>query len=129
MVCRLKKSLYRYRQALRQRFLRFDEVVTSFGFKEIIVDQCIYLKVIENKFIILVLYVNNIFLVSNDISLLHVKRMLSKTFEMKDPGDASVVLGIEIHRNRSRELWVLYIDSCLKGSIWLTIHLVMLLLL
>lgn len=99
MVCRLKKSLYRYRQALRQRFLRFDEVVTSFGFKEIIVDQCIYLKVIENKFIILVLYVNNIFLVSNDISLLHVKRMLSKTFEMKDLGDASVVLGIEIHRN------------------------------
>ena len=30
------------------------------------------------------------------------KRFLSKKFEMKDLGDASFVLGIQIHRDRSR---------------------------
>lgn len=62
----------------------------------------IYLKFIENKFIILVLYVEDIWLANNDVEILHeTKKMLSKTFEMKDLGGASVVLSIEIHRDRS----------------------------
>ncbi|KAL4283434.1 hypothetical protein GQ457_16G021540 [Hibiscus cannabinus] len=51
--------------------------------------------------------------------LLHeTKRFLSKHFEMKDLGDASFVLGIEIHRDRSRGILGLsqknYIDKVLK---------------
>ena len=34
LVCRLKKSIYGLRQASRQWYLKFDQVVTSFGFKE-----------------------------------------------------------------------------------------------
>ncbi|RVW46052.1 Retrovirus-related Pol polyprotein from transposon TNT 1-94 [Vitis vinifera] len=78
-------------------------VITSFGFKENIVDQCIYLKFSGSKFIILVLYVDDILLASSDVGLLHeTKRFLSSKFDMKDLGNASFVLGIQIHRDRSR---------------------------
>ena len=68
-------------------------MITSFGFKENIVDQCIYLKFSGSKFIILVLYVDDILLASSDVGLLHeTKRFLSSKFDMKDLGDASFML-------------------------------------
>ena len=51
------------------------------------------MKVSGSKFIILVLYVDDILLAANDISLIHdVKLYLSKNFEMKDMGEASYVI-------------------------------------
>ena len=74
------------------------------GFVENKVDHCIYLKTSGSKFIFLVLYVDDILLSSN-VNLLHeTKAPLSKTFKMKDLGEASFVLGIEIHRDRSQNL-------------------------
>ena len=70
-------------------------MITSFGFKENIVDQCIYLKFSGSKFIILVLYIDDILLASSDMELLHeTKRFLSSKFDMKDLGNAFFVLGI-----------------------------------
>ncbi|RVW67425.1 Retrovirus-related Pol polyprotein from transposon TNT 1-94 [Vitis vinifera] len=58
------------------------------------VDQCIHLKFNRSKFIILVLYLDDILLASSDIELLHeTKRFLSNKFDMKDLGNASFVLG------------------------------------
>ncbi|GJV61681.1 putative zinc finger, CCHC-type containing protein [Tanacetum coccineum] len=55
-----------------------------------------------SNFIILVLYVDDILLASNNIDLLHEsKRFLSRNFDMKDLGEASYVIGIEIHRDRA----------------------------
>ena len=103
LVCKLKKSIYGLKQASRQWYLKFHNVISSFGFVENIVDQCIYLKVSGSKFIILVLYVDDILLASNDLGLLHeAKQFLSQNFDMKDMGEASYVIGIEIHRDRSR---------------------------
>lgn len=51
------------------------------------------------------LYVDENFLASNDFNLLYdTKQLLSKTFDMKDLGKASFVLGIEIYRDRPRSL-------------------------
>ncbi|CAA7037676.1 unnamed protein product [Microthlaspi erraticum] len=71
MVCKLKKSIYGLKQASRQWYLKFDEIITKFGFKENIVDPCIYLKFSGSKFIFLVLYVDDILLASSDLGLLH----------------------------------------------------------
>ena len=62
------------------------------------------------------LYVDDILLASSDVGLLHeTKRFLSSKFDMKDLGDASFVLGIQIYRDRPRGILGLsqkaYIDK------------------
>ena len=52
---------------------------------------------------ILILYVDDILLASNDFGMLRTtKDFLSKNFEMKDLRQATYVVGIEIYRNRSQ---------------------------
>jgi Reverse transcriptase (RNA-dependent DNA polymerase) len=47
--------------------------------------------------------VDDILLASSDLDMLfETKRFLSKKFDKKDLGEASYVIGIEIHRDRSR---------------------------
>ena len=105
MVCKLNKSIYGLKQASRPWFLKFNEVIMTFGFRENIVDQCIYTKVSGSNIIFLVLYVDDILLASNSLAMLHAtKTFLSKNFEMKDMGEASYVLGIEIKRDRHKGL-------------------------
>ncbi|GJW12214.1 putative zinc finger, CCHC-type containing protein [Tanacetum coccineum] len=89
LVCTLKKSIYGLKQASRQWYLKFDEVMKKQNFFKNQVDQCVYLKMSGRKFIILVLYVNES------------KCFLSGNFNMKDLGEASYVIVIEIHRDRA----------------------------
>ncbi|RVW93240.1 Retrovirus-related Pol polyprotein from transposon TNT 1-94 [Vitis vinifera] len=103
MVCKLTKSIYGLKQASRQWYFKFHQIIVSYGFEANLMDECVYHKFSGSKYIFLVLYVDDILLATNDISILHdTKRFLSKHFEMKDLGDASFVLGIQIHRDRSR---------------------------
>ena len=105
LVCKLKKSIYGLKQASRQWYMKFHNIITSFGFEENIVDQCIYIKVSGSKFKFLVLYVDDILLASNNLGLIReTKRFLSQNIDMKDIGEASYVLGIEIHRDRSKKI-------------------------
>jgi hypothetical protein len=98
MGCKLKKSLYGLKQASRQWYIKFDEVIRSFNFTENKVNNCIYVKFKGKDFTILVLYVDDILLASSDKNMLYeTKSFLSSNFDMKDLGDASYVLGIEIH--------------------------------
>ena len=78
-------------------------MVISFNFKVNTIEDCVYQKFSGSKFMFLVLYVNDISLTINDISMLHeTKKFLSKNFEMKDIGVASFVLRIQIHRNHTQ---------------------------
>ncbi|RDY06522.1 hypothetical protein CR513_09476, partial [Mucuna pruriens] len=102
MVCKLKKFIYDLKQASRQWYHKFHQVITSRGFEENVVDDCVYHKFSGSKYIFMVLYVNDTLLASSYIDLLHeTKRFLTKNFEMKDLGEASFVLGIQILRNKS----------------------------
>ena len=101
LVYKLKKSIYGLKQASRQWYLKFHNIISSFGFVENVIDQGIYLKVNGSKVCFLVLYMDDILLATNDKGLLHeVKQFLSKNFDMKDMGEASYVIGIKIHRDR-----------------------------
>ncbi|GKB87384.1 putative RNA-directed DNA polymerase [Tanacetum coccineum] len=102
LVCKLKKSIYGLKEASRQWYLKFDEVMKKHNFIKNQVDKYVYLKMSGSNFIILVLYVDDILLASNNIDLLHEsKRFLSRNFDMKDLGEASYVIGIEIHQDRA----------------------------
>jgi hypothetical protein len=96
----------------------FDDTTRSFDFKEN-EDNCIYAKFRNEKFIFLILYVDDILLASSDVSLLlETKRFLSSNFDMKDLGEALFVLGIKIHRDRRKRVLGLsqkaYIEKVLK---------------
>jgi capsid portal protein len=106
MACHMKKSIYGLKQAPRQWYLKFDEIIINFGFKENEEDNCIYAKFKNGKFIFLILYVDDILLASSDVNLLQeMKVFLSSNFDMKDLGEASFVLGIEIHQDRRKGYW------------------------
>lgn len=103
LVCELKKSIYGLKQASRQWYLKFDEVVKSHGFIESPMDECIYIKVSGSDFIFLILYVDDILLASKTLTLLHdTHAFLSQAFDMTYLGEASYVLRIEISRDRER---------------------------
>ena len=103
LACHLKKSFYGLKQASRQWYLKFDKIIRTFGFTENVVDNCIYVKFKGGRFTILVLYVDDILLACSDKDMLHeTKNFLSSNFDMKDLDEASYVLGIEIHRDRSK---------------------------
>ena len=119
LVCKLKKSIYGLKQASRQWYLKFHEVISTFGFVENIMDQCIYQKISGSKVCFLVLYVDDVLLATNDLGLLReVKQYLSKNFDMKDMGEASYVIGIKITRDRQRCIFGLsqeaYINKVLE---------------
>ena len=58
-----------------------------------------------SKFVILVLYVDDILLATNDPGMLHeTKQFLSKNFEMKDLDEASYMIGMKIFCDRLQGL-------------------------
>jgi Reverse transcriptase (RNA-dependent DNA polymerase) len=59
----------------------------------------------ESSVIFLILYVDDILLIMNDISILDsMKSSLSRVFSMKDLGEATYILGIRIFHERSKRL-------------------------
>jgi hypothetical protein len=119
MGCRLKKSIYLLKQVSRQWYLKFDRTIKNFGFKENVEDNCVYAKFKNGRYIFLILYVDDILLASSDVHLLlETKKFLSSKFDMKDFSEASFVLGIEIHRDKSKGVLGLsqkaYIEKVLK---------------
>jgi len=94
-------------------------MILSFGIEINVVDDCVYHKFSRSKYIFLVLYADDILLATNNIDMLHeTKKFMSGNFETKDLGDASFVLGIQIHRDRSRGILGLsqrsYVKKVLK---------------
>jgi hypothetical protein len=71
----------------------FDDTIKRFGFEPNIKDNYIYAKFKNGNYVFLILYVDDILLASNDVSLLReTKKFLSSNFDMKDLGEASYVL-------------------------------------
>ena len=82
-------------------------------------EVCIYKKVSGSSVAFLILYVDDILLIGNDVEFLDsIKGYLNKNFSMKDLGEATYILGINIYRDRSRRLIRLsmstYLDKILK---------------
>jgi Reverse transcriptase (RNA-dependent DNA polymerase) len=70
IVYKFKKSIYRLKQASRQWYFKFHQVIISFGFKPNLVDECIYHKFSESKFIFLILYVDDILFANKDKNMM-----------------------------------------------------------
>jgi hypothetical protein len=104
-ICKPQKSIYGLKQASQSWNQRFDEVVKGFGFIKNVEEPCVYKKVSGSAVVFLVLYVDDIFLIGNNIPMIEVViSSLRKCFSMKDLGEAAYILGIKIYRDRSKRL-------------------------
>ena len=71
-----------------------------------------YLKRSKKSFVILSLYVDDVLIAGNDMSLINAARdWLSPNFDMKDIGEANYILGVKIVRNRSKRFLGLSQDA------------------
>jgi hypothetical protein len=104
-ICKLQKSIYGLKQAYQSWNLCFDEVVKEFGFIKNVEELCVYKKVSGSAVVFPVLYVDDILLIKNDISMMEVvKSSLRKNFSMKDLGEVTYILDIKIYRDKSNRL-------------------------
>ncbi|CAA7016274.1 unnamed protein product [Microthlaspi erraticum] len=101
-VCLLKKSLYGLKQSPKQWNKRFDQFMKTQAFSRSERDQCVYTKEISaDNYIYLLLYVDDMLIAAKEMSdVKSLKEQLSLTFEMKDLGAASRILGMDITRDR-----------------------------
>jgi hypothetical protein len=95
-VCKLKKALYRLKQAPRAWYGRIDSFLTSLGFTKSKVDSNLYFKVMNDEPVILLLYVDNLFLTGEEKLIIDCKKKLAAEFETKDLGQMHYFLGLEV---------------------------------
>ncbi|GJR30556.1 retrotransposon protein, putative, ty1-copia subclass [Tanacetum coccineum] len=115
-VCRLLKSLYGLKLALKQWHQKFDHTMLESGFKINECDKCVYVKDTNNGYVILCLYVDDMLIVGrNDKMIKSTKVMLKSKFDMKDMGLADVILArtpidTSLHLSKNRGIGVAQLE-------------------
>ena len=95
-VCRLKKALYGLKQTPRALYEKIDGYLMSLGFSKSVADPNLYYNNVGDECLILVLYVDDLFLTDSESLIVECKRALAYEFKMKDLGMMHYFLGLEV---------------------------------
>jgi hypothetical protein len=96
-VCRLIKSLYGLKQALKQWHEKFNTTLTFAGFIVNEANKCVYYRYGGGEGVILCLYVDDILISGTSTKVIdEIKSFLSRCFDMKDLGPTDVILNIKL---------------------------------
>jgi hypothetical protein len=99
VACKLLKSLYGLKQAPKQWRDKFDKTLTYVGFVVNKANKCVYYCFGGGEGVILCLYDDGILIFGTSLNVIkEVKEFLSQNFEMKDLGEADVILNIKLVR-------------------------------
>ena len=85
-VCILNKSLYGLKQAPRTWYNKIDSFLSSLGFTKSKADSKLCSKVEGRRPVMLLLYVNDLFLIGKGELIKDARRRLATEFEIKDFG-------------------------------------------
>lgn len=97
MVCKLNKSLYGLKQAAKVWNDKIHKVLEEYGFNQSETDPCLYIKVIDDVWIYLIIYVDDIIIRSKEEKLINdVMDMLRRSFDIVNLGNLSNYLGMSI---------------------------------
>jgi len=75
-VCRLKKAHYGLKQAPRAWYARMDTYLQRLGFSKISTDPSLYIKVVKNETLIILLYVDDLLMISLEGCIQECKKQL-----------------------------------------------------
>jgi hypothetical protein len=99
-VCRLKKALYGLKQSPRAWYARMDSFLTKLGFSKSHADPNLYYNVMNNAPVILLLYVDDLFITGEESLIIQCKKDLASEFDMKYLGLMHYYLGLEVWQKR-----------------------------
>src|SRR5579859_5329136 len=98
----LSKSIYGLKQSARYFNRRFHDRLLRLGFTQTIADPCVYINV--DTGIIIAIWVDDILLFGASVDTINaVKRGLAEEFSMKDVGELTFFLGIQVNRDRANK--------------------------
>jgi Reverse transcriptase (RNA-dependent DNA polymerase) len=95
-VLRLKKALYRLKQAPRTWNTRIDSYFKENGFKQCPFEAAIYVKARKDELLIIIMYVDDLILRNSQRLIDEFKREMKLEFEMTDLRMVRYFLGLEI---------------------------------
>jgi hypothetical protein len=95
-VRKLKKAMYGLKQAPRAWYGRIHSFLMILGFTKIKVDSNLYFKVMNDEHVILLLYVEDLFLTGEENLIIDCKKNIVAEFEMKYLGLMHYFLGLEV---------------------------------
>nr|GEV96072.1 ribonuclease H-like domain-containing protein [Tanacetum cinerariifolium] len=96
LVCKLNKSLYVLKQASRKWNEKLVGILRENGFVQSRSDHSLFIKTVDNIFVALLVYVDDIVIIGNDENeIKRFKQFLSSKFQIKDLGLLKYFLGIE----------------------------------
>ena len=96
-VFRLRRTLYRLKQAPRAWFAKFNSTISQHGFSDSSSDTTLFLRRFGHGITILLLYVDDMIIAGDDMQgIQDLKNFLGRQFEMKDLGPLNYFLGLEV---------------------------------
>jgi len=99
---KLKKALYGLKQASRIWNTNIDKFMKQLGFKQSIVEPCIYIHGKGNAKVIVGLYVDDLIIASKSMDGINfIKNALTIQYSMKDLGILNTIIGIKVTRDEN----------------------------
>ncbi|XP_030479381.2 uncharacterized mitochondrial protein AtMg00810-like [Cannabis sativa] len=99
LVCKLHKSIYGLRQSSRQWYKKLTSTLLQEGFTQSKADYTLFTRGKDDKFIALLVYVDDIVITGPNIEALHqLQNTLHQQFKLKALGQLKYFLGFEIAR-------------------------------
>lgn len=99
-VCKLKRSIYGFKQASRECNVELSKFLKNFRMKQSKRDYCLFTKVQHAKTTMVLVYVDDLIITGDDEECIGVlKQELDKAFTIKDLWLMKYFLGIEVSRN------------------------------
>ena len=102
-VLRLAKSLYGLKQAPRQWNKALHSFIISQGFRQSVLDSGVYYPGSGADATFLAVYVDDLLIFGHDLQFItSFKTRLNDTFKIKDLGEVSTILGMQVRRDRAQ---------------------------
>eukprot|EP00253_Pinus_taeda_P008494 PITA_08494 len=112
LACRLNKALYGLKQAPRAWYYHLDKYLHQQGFSKGSTDSNLYIKIENNKLLVLVVYVDDIIFGSNEEAMSQkFALVMQKELEMSFLAKLTYFLGLQIQQNKGDADWARSVDD------------------